>query len=73
MVYKYQNPVPLKKLIQWEEENGYKAKWVAQKLGLSPSQYSQIKLGKIRPSVAVVERFQKEFEIADVFDLFKEE
>lgn len=63
---------PLNRLIDWENENGYKAKFVAQKLGLNPSQWSQIKLGKIRPSVEVVERFQKEFGVENVFDLFKE-
>ena len=64
---------PLTRLIAWEKENGFKAKFVAEKLGLSASQYSQIKLGKIKPSVKVAEKLHSEFGVDDVFELLKEE
>ena len=65
--------MPLNRLIEWEKANGYKAKYVAKKLGLSASQYSQMKLGKIKPSIKVAERLKAEFNVEDVFELLKEE
>ena len=61
------------KLINWEKEHGYKARFVARKIGLSDAQWSRIKLGKQAPTLEQAERFQKEFDIEDVFDLLKEE
>ena len=61
---------PLTRLIEWEKENGYKAKFVAEKLNVSPSQYSQIKLGKIRPSVEFAALLQSKFGV-DPFTLLK--
>lgn len=62
----------LKKLIIWERENGYKAKYVAEKIGLSESQYSKLKSGKLKPSLEVAERLEKEFNIKNVYELLKD-
>ena len=44
-------------LIAWEKQNGFKAKCVAEKLGITEAQYSRIKSGKRDPSMIVVDRF----------------
>jgi transcriptional regulator with XRE-family HTH domain len=61
----------LVKLINWEKENGYKAKYVAEKLGLSETQYSRIKQGHTKPSIEVAEKLEKVFKIRNVYDLLK--
>jgi len=58
-------------LINWEKENGYKAKYVAQKLGISDSQYSKIKLGKQQPTIEIAKKFCDIFGVDDVFELLK--
>lgn len=57
----------LDNLIKWEKENGFKAKYVAEKLGLTESQYSKLKSGKLKPSIEVAYLLHKEFGIDDVF------
>lgn len=58
-------------LIMWEKSNGYKAKWVAEKIGITPGTYSQIKNGKQDPSNATAEKFNKAFPGENFFELFK--
>lgn len=62
----------LNKLIEWERSNGYKAKFIAEKLGLSEAQYSKMKRGQLKPSLEVAERLEKEFNITNVYDLLKD-
>jgi transcriptional regulator with XRE-family HTH domain len=66
---------PLTKLIEWEHSNGYKAKFVAEKLGLSQSNYSAIKKGRIKPSLKMVDKLSKEFNMSidDAIDLLRKE
>jgi transcriptional regulator with XRE-family HTH domain len=61
----------LSNLIEWERANGYKANFVAEKLGLSPSQYSLIKHGKNKPTVGMAEKLQSEFGVDDPIELLK--
>ena len=61
----------LHNLIEWELENGYKAKYVADKLGLTPSQYSKIKHGTRKPTLEIAEKLKKEFGIRDPIKLLK--
>lgn len=61
----------LKNLIKWEFAHGYKAKFVAAKVGLDESQYSKLKAGKLKPSLEVAQKFQSEFNIDNVYDLLK--
>lgn len=56
--------IPLTKLIAWEHSNGYKARYVAEKLEISQSHYSAIKKGRIKPSLKMVERLSKEFDMS---------
>lgn len=63
----------LKKLIEWEKENGYKSKYVAKKLGLSESKYSKIKQGKLNPPVEMAEKLVEVFNVPDVFELLKKQ
>lgn len=61
----------LNNLIKWEKENGYKATFIAEKLGITDSQYSKIKLGKQKPTIEIAEKLEKVFGIDDVFELLK--
>lgn len=62
-----------KNLIRWEIENGYKAKYVAERLGISETAYSLIKNCKTTPSLETAYKFQEEFGIDNVLELLKEE
>lgn len=61
----------LKNLIEWERANGYKANFVAEKLGLSPSQYSLIKHGKNKPPLEMAAKLKKEFGVKDPIKLLQ--
>lgn len=61
----------LQNLIEWEKENGFKAKYVAEKLGLSDSQYSKIKHGTNKPPLEMVEKLHTEFKVRDPIRLLK--
>lgn len=61
----------LDNLIEWEKKQGYKSCFVAEKLGLTPSQYSLIKHGKRKPTVEMVEKLKKEFGVRDPIKLLK--
>ena len=61
----------LNNLIEWERQNGYKAWYVAHKLGLTPSQYSKIKHGITKPSVEIAEKLKTEFGVKDPIKLLK--
>lgn len=61
----------LTNLIEWERANGYKANFVAEKLGLTPSQYSKIKSGQIKPSIKMAELLQTEFGVEDPIEILK--
>lgn len=59
-------------LIAWEEQNGFKAKYVAKKLGITDAQYSRIKNGKGDPSMKIVDRFFMVFgETEGADDIYK--
>lgn len=58
-------------LVEWERKNGYKANFVADKLGLTPSQYSKLKHGKRRATIETAERLHKEFDVEDPILLLK--
>ena len=49
-------------LIAWEKANGFKAKYVAEQLGLSPVKYSLIKNGKQKATVELAFIFFEKFE-----------
>ena len=61
----------LKNLIAWEQENGYKAKFVAEKLGLTQVAYAKIKKGKQKPPLTMAEKLRTEFGIKDPFTMLK--
>lgn len=61
----------LDNLINWEREHGFKSKFVAEKLGLTPAAYTKIKRGEQRPTVEMAERLQTEFNVSDPFVLLK--
>lgn len=61
----------LNNLIEWEKANGYKACFIADKIGLTPSQYSKLKHGTTKPSVEVAEKFKTEFGVSDPIELLK--
>jgi len=61
----------LDNLIEWEKQHGYKSKYVADKLGLTPSQYSKVKHGTRKPTVEMVEKLKKEFGVKDPIKLLK--
>ena len=63
----------LNTLIEWEHENGYKAKYVAEKLGLTEMQYSRIKRGLQKPPLEMAEKLKSEFGVKDPFKLLKNE
>lgn len=50
-------------LIKWQKENGYTSKWVAEKLGLTPNQYSLLKGGRRAATLRVCEKLIKEFHL----------
>lgn len=59
-------------LIYWEKLNGYKAKYVAEKIGITESYYSQIKNGKKDPSMDLVDKFFMVFgETEGAEDIYK--
>lgn len=60
----------LKNLINWEKEHGYKAKFIADKLGISESSYSKIKQGTVKPSVELAMKLEEEFDV-DALELLK--
>ena len=60
-------------LIMWEKQNGYKAKEVAKKLGISETTYSLIKNGKTMPSIELAYKFQEVFNVDDVLELLRKE
>lgn len=60
----------LKNLIIWEKDHGYKAKFIADKLGISESMYSKIKKGTVKPSVDMAMKLEKEFNV-DALELLK--
>lgn len=49
------------RLIEWERANGYKARYVAEKLGISDSAYSKIKRGEQQPTIEMVSKLHSEF------------
>lgn len=61
------------KLIMWEKTHGLKGTFIAKKIGISPSTWSKIKLGKQDPSYKQIEALRKEFGLENVLDLLKEE
>lgn len=61
------------KLIDWEKSHGYKARYVAGKIGVSDSAWSKIKQGKQAPTVEILTKFRNAFNVDDVLTLFKEE
>jgi len=58
-------------LIMWEKKNGYKAKEVAEKLGITETTYSLIKKGKTMPSIELAYKFNEIFGVDDVLELLK--
>ena len=60
-------------LIMWEKEPGLKGKYVAEKIGLSQSSWSKIKLGKQNPTLEQIEKLRSEFGLENVLDLLKED
>lgn len=44
---------------------------MAEKLGISKSHYTAVELGKVDPSVALLEKFSKVFNHDDIWQLFK--
>ena len=60
-------------LIMWEKQNGYKAKEVAKKLGISETTYSLIRNGKTTPSIELAYKFQEVFKVDDVLELLRKE
>lgn len=62
-------------LILWEKENGFKAKYVAEKLELTESSYSRMKSGKQTITTDLVFKFNAEFghtvEDGNVLKLFE--
>lgn len=61
----------LDNLIEWEKSHGYKACYVAQKIGLTPSQYSKMKHGRTKPTLEVVEKLTTEFKVKNPTELLK--
>lgn len=44
---------------------------MADKLEISKSHYTAVELGKVDPSVSLLEKFAKEFNYDDIWQLFK--
>lgn len=70
--YSQKGEIMLENLIEWEKANGYKATFVAKKLGLTDSQYSKIKQGQQKPTIRMAEMLVKEFGIEDVYELLRQ-
>ena len=60
-------------LILWEKKNNFKAKEVAEKLGVSETTYSLIRNGKTMPSLEFAYKFQEIFGVDDVLELLRKE
>lgn len=60
-----------KNLMKWEIDNNLKRIDIAKKLGISTAHYSNIVNGKADPSLEVIERFQKVFQVDNIWELFK--
>lgn len=58
-------------LIKWQIENGYKSKYIAEKLGITETTYSMIRNGKTTPSLELAYKFQEIFGIDNVLELLK--
>lgn len=58
-------------LILWEKQNGYKAKDVAERLGITEQTYCNIKNGKRTPSIDFAYRFIDVYPDVDVLELMK--
>ena len=58
------------KLVMWEKTHGFKANYVAEKIGISPSAWSKIKAGKQNPTPEQIEMFRNEFGVENALDLF---
>ena len=48
-------------LIMWEKENGLKAKYVAEQLGITETKYSNIKNGKVTATTEFAFSFSERF------------
>lgn len=60
-----------KNLIVWEKTNGFKAKDIAKKIGITEQTYSNIKNGKTTPSIEFAYKFAEAFPDEDVLELMK--
>lgn len=58
-------------LILWEKENHYKAKYVAEKLGITEAMYSNYKNGKATPNLEFAYKFIEAFPDVNVLELMK--
>lgn len=58
-------------LILWEKNNGFKAKDIARKLGVTEQTYCNIKNGKTTPSIEFAYKFTEAFPDEDVLELMK--
>ena len=58
-------------LILWEKQNGYKAKDVAERLGITEQTYCNIKNGKRTPSIDFAYKFIEVYPNVDVLELMK--
>lgn len=58
-------------LITWEKKNGFKAKYVAQKIGISETKYCEIKKGKRKVTLDIAYKFSEAFPEENVLELFK--
>lgn len=54
-------------------KNDFTQQQMADKLGISKSHYTALELGKVNPSVQLLDKFSKEFEYDDVWEIFKKE
>ena len=62
-----------KNLIKFRVDNGLKAKFIAEKVGVSRVKYSNIENGRTKPSIEFASKFQEAFGVEDIFELLKEE
>lgn len=58
-------------LILWEKQNGYKAKDVAKKLGITNAMYCNYKKGTATPTLEFAYKFSEAFPGVDVLELMK--
>lgn len=54
-------------------KNDFTQQQMANKLEISKSHYTALELGKVNPSVQLLDKFSKEFEYDDVWEIFKKE